>query len=120
MKSPDPTCVSCDDSTPAPAGRQGIQCAVTTNASCGGDPVAGGPTLSLPLQTRFTTGSAENKVVQAGNPLNNREVTGSGQPSQGASLLVAGGNAQLNINAGVFNSAHIQFFTKQAFSPVLP
>jgi hypothetical protein len=108
----DPSCVGCDGSTPAPAGRIGI------NAS------AGSPNLLLPLVTRFTTGNAENVITSGsqGGLLDGREVKGSGAPGLTATLVVAGGNAKVNIDTSPqpFGFVDVQFFAKQVFGPLSP
>jgi cysteine-rich repeat protein len=102
-----PNCVRCDGNTPAPAGRIGVLKAAMP------------PALVLPLNILWSTASVKNKVMQSGNFLDGREVTGAGaihDVTAGGSYELAAANAALNITGPL--TVHIQFQTIELRAPL--
>src|SRR5262249_50572598 len=105
----DPNCVACDGVTPTAAGRIGVLKTAF--------PVS----LLLPLNILWSTGTVENLVVQSGNYLDAREVSGAGMIQDliaSGTYQLAANNAALNIPSPLGAPLNVQFLTKEIRAPV--
>lgn len=105
-----PDCVLCDMVTPVPVGRVGVDRTIA----------AGTGNLLLPLVNRWSTGNVQNLVMQSGNLINGRQVSGAGAirdafaPGQ---YEVAAAYAKLNIATSFGVAANVQFLDKNLWVP---